>query len=48
MWEEVGELTGTKWRVETEMLHPGDRYMKERGAAHGHNVRYLRFSVFRV
>lgn len=23
MWDEVGELTGTKWRVESEMIHLG-------------------------
>ena len=47
MWDEVGEFTGTKWRVETEMLHPGERYMKERGGVHGPNMRRLQFSVFR-
>jgi hypothetical protein len=23
MWEEVGELTGTNWKVESEMIYPG-------------------------
>jgi hypothetical protein len=31
VWDEVGELTGTKWRVETEMVLPGEIDMKERG-----------------
>lgn len=47
MWDEVGELTGTKWKVETEMTHPGESYMKERGGVHGANTIRLRFSVFR-
>lgn len=47
MWEEVGVLTGTKWRVETKMVHPGERYMRERAAAHGTNMRLIQFSVFR-
>ncbi|KAG0650565.1 Methyltransferase trt5 [Hyphodiscus hymeniophilus] len=42
MWDEVGEATGTKWRVETEM-----KEIKERFDAHGPNVRRLRFAVFR-
>lgn len=48
MWDEVGELTGTKWNVETEMLDPEEGYMSERAEAYGPNVRRLRFSVFRV
>jgi len=47
MWDEVGELTKTKWRVETEMIHPGERYMDERIDAHGPKMRRIRFSVFR-
>jgi len=47
MWEEVGEATGTKWRVESEMMVPEGSYIKERGEAHGPSVRRIRFSVFR-
>jgi len=47
MWEEVGEATGTKWRVESEMMVPEGSYIKERGEAHGPSVRCIRFSVFR-
>ena len=47
MWDEIGEATGTKWRVETEMIHPGDRSMQELTDLHGPNMRLLRFSVIR-
>ena len=47
MWHEVGEATGTKWRVETEMIDAGERYMKERVDAHGLKMRRIVFSVFR-
>jgi hypothetical protein len=47
MWEEVGELTGTKWKVQTEILHSDGRFMKEREEAAESTVRRLRFSVFR-
>ena len=47
MWDEVGELTGTKWRVETQLIKFGESYMKERVDAHGLNMRLLRFSIFR-
>jgi hypothetical protein len=47
MWDEVGEATGTKWKVETELLVPNDRQIDERRGEHGPNMRSLRFSVFR-
>jgi len=47
MWDEVGEATGTKWRVETELTIPEERYFNERLGEHGPNMRSLRFSVFR-
>ena len=47
MWDEVGEATGTKWRVETELLMPEEAHMNERREYHGDDVRRLKFSVFR-
>jgi len=47
MWEEVGELTGTKWRVETEILHSDESFMQERKETFESTVRRLSFSVFR-
>jgi len=47
MWDEVGEVTGTKWRVETQLLIPEQAYLSERREAHGENVRSLKFFVFR-
>lgn len=47
MWEEVGVLTGTKWRVDAELLVVEDDYQKQRGPIHGPGFRRLRFSVFR-
>jgi len=47
MWEEVGEATGTKWRVELEMMVPERAEAKERGDARGSEGRRIRFSVFR-
>ena len=47
LWGEVGELTGTKWRVEAEILHSDERFMQERKENPNSTVRRLRFSCFR-
>jgi SAM-dependent methyltransferase len=47
LWEEVGEVTGTKWRVDAELLTFNENFLNERGGLHGPNVRRLRFSVWR-
>jgi SAM-dependent methyltransferase len=44
MWEEVGEATGTKWRVEVEMFEVERRSINE---IHGSDGRAIRFSVWR-
>jgi hypothetical protein len=46
MWDEVGEATGTKWRVESQLIMPGQEIMNKVRGAHGDNVRRLKFSVF--
>jgi hypothetical protein len=46
MWEVVGEATGTKWRVEVEMIAHDREYLKEGANIHNSNGRRLRFSVF--
>jgi len=47
LWEEVGESTGTKWRVEAELSKVDEGFLNERSSIHGPNVRRLRFSVWR-
>jgi hypothetical protein len=47
MWDEIGEATGTKWRVESELIVPDERAARERGAQHGEGMRSIRFSGFR-
>ncbi len=47
MWDQVGEATGTKWRVETELIVPDERFTRERRGEHGEGMRSIRFSVFR-
>jgi hypothetical protein len=44
IWEEVGEATGTKWRVEVEMFEVERRFINE---THGSDGRAIRFSVWR-
>lgn len=44
LWDEVGEMTGTKWKVEVDMLGPmpaGYAYM-------GESARYSRFAIWRM
>jgi hypothetical protein len=47
MWDEVGESTGTKWTVESEMLEPGVRFKGERSIDHDPRMKRIRFSVVR-
>jgi hypothetical protein len=47
LWDEVGESTGTKWRVEAELSKVDEGFLNERSSTHGPNVRRLRFSVWR-
>lgn len=43
MWEEVGEKTGTKWRVEAELLEVPGRENEQWDP----NVKQLKFTIFR-
>jgi SAM-dependent methyltransferase len=45
MWEEVGVMKGTKWKVEVEMLDNVDRVWMQ--GIHGKDGRLIRFSVWR-
>ena len=47
LWEEVGASTGTRWRVDAELMEVDEGFLKERANTHGPNVRRLRFSVWR-
>jgi SAM-dependent methyltransferase len=47
MWDEVGEATGTKWKVETTLIEPDLGHARERGGEHGSGLRSIRFAVFR-
>lgn len=47
MWQEVGEATGTKWRVEIEVLDPREDQWARPGAEGPHDGRPIRFSVWR-
>lgn len=44
MWVEVGEATGSKWRVEVEMFEVERRSINE---THGPDGRAIKFSVWR-
>lgn len=46
MWEEVGEKTNTKWRVETDLRETGAKDNSSK-TWHDSNMRRLRFTVFR-
>ena len=47
MWEEVGEATGTKWRVDVEALDVGDALFNRPGTEGPRDGRAIRFSVWR-
>lgn len=47
MWEEVGVMTGTKWRVEVEMLDSVSVDRAWMQGLHGKDGRPIRFSVWR-
>jgi len=48
MWEEVGEATGTKWRVKCEALGLDDEDRRGRGNWPDEGLRRLRFSVWKL
>jgi len=46
MWAEVGEATGTKWKVDVQLFTQSDDWGR-RNALHGPDGRAVRFTVWR-